>query len=154
MFFTLETHGGIALSAPQVGENQQIAVIHIPEGIPALEPVKNLVLINPELEILIKHEQIWMWEHSPTIPGLVGKVQRYNNALVHYINENGELKRAGFYGYLSGLVQHQLDYFDGINYIDRMKDNLKDLSYKEEWEKFKINDDDVMTAGSFHPMQR
>lgn len=51
---------------------------------------------------MLKHEKVKVWESCLSVPGLAGKVPRYANVLVHYLDEDGRKKRLAATGYLAG----------------------------------------------------
>jgi len=135
MFTTLKSTGGLGLAAPQVGHDLQIVVLEALDLGFDIDPIPRTVLINPLLEFHLKHERIKMIESCLSVPGFVGIVHRYNNTLVSFLDEDGKEKKIASYGYLSGVMQHEVDHLHGNLFIDQMKLNLHDLYLMEEFNK-------------------
>lgn len=77
--------GGCGIAAPQIGINRNVCIIRDPEMPGMLEaPMRETVLFNPKLEFILKHETILTLESCLSLPGLAGKVVRYNNVMLTY----------------------------------------------------------------------
>jgi len=132
---------GVGLAAPQVGVQKRLIIVKCKDlGMPRLTEFDTKVLFNPNIECLLKHEQVKVWESCLSIPGLYGKVTRYNNVLVHYFDEEGRKKRLAATGLIAAIFQHECDHLDGVVYLDRMQ-GMKDLCYEEEMIQYRTEHD-------------
>jgi hypothetical protein len=83
---TLKHVKGLGLAAPQVGISKQLLIVEVPGDISNdIEEIPETVAFNPKLEFLLTHETIPMWESCLSVPDLVGKVERFNNTIMHYV---------------------------------------------------------------------
>jgi peptide deformylase len=107
---TLKDNGdtGVAISAIQIGEPKRICYINYDN--------REIVMINP----------IITWKRSGasgmkeflegclSAPGKYKKVSRPQKVICQYTDENGELKEIAEGGWMSAIIQHELDHFEGI----------------------------------------
>jgi len=110
---TLRNHGdGAALAAPQISLLKRIIVIdYLGEY---------YELVNPE--IIEKSGEQSDFEGCLSLPGFMGKVNRYKKIKVKYQNRSGESHTIETIDQMARCFQHEIDHLDGILYIDRMVD--------------------------------
>jgi len=136
---------GVAIAAPQIGENLRIFVLSKKlfeiineakseekskrENLDDFENNKNdfkdMVFINPEI-LKTSKEKIAMEEGCLSVRWLYGKVQRSKKTLVKAYDENGKIFTMGGSGLLSQAFQHETDHLNGVLFIDKAT-NLKDM---------------------------
>jgi peptide deformylase len=133
---TMNKNSGVGIAAPQVNVSKRLLIIDVPEHakFPGHEVVPLTVMINPEIEF-ISDKKFELWEGCLSVPGLTGKVKRFENIRVTFIDVQGKRVIREFKGFPSAVVQHEYDHLDGIVYLDRMED-LSTLAFNEEFEKF------------------
>jgi peptide deformylase len=133
---------GVAIAAPQIGENLRIFVISKKifeimaeekinsrtskrEKLETFEEeqkgFKNLVFINPEI-LKISKKKMLVEEGCLSVRWLYGKVSRSEKTLVKAYDENGKLFTMGGSGLLSQAFQHEIDHLDGILFTDKASD--------------------------------
>jgi peptide deformylase len=122
---------GVAIAAPQIGENVRIFVVAgkvfddrfkrgkgIPKGEKASHP--DQVYINPEFEKISK-KALWLEEGCLSVRPVYGEVKRATNATVRAYDEHGKKFERGGGGLLAHIFQHEIDHLDGILFIDKAK---------------------------------
>lgn len=116
-----------ALAAPQIGINKRITVINYCG--------EYLELINPEI-LESKGEKI-DYEGCLSLPGFIGRVKRFESVIVKYQDRYGVEKIIERTGDMARCIQHEIDHFEGILYIDR---TLEEFLYNlETEEKVKVS---------------
>lgn len=115
MFDTLYALKGIGLAAPQIGVGKRVIVLDIS---PVEEMIKPFALVNPE--IVGKQGQVEGMEGCLSVPGVEGMVCRYESVTVQGKNESGDPVTMEASGFLSRVLQHEIDHLDGILFIDRL----------------------------------
>jgi len=120
---------GVAIAAPQIGENVQIFVV-AGRALAMIvgDEEKNLddvVFINPEIIKQSKKTE-WMEEGCLSVRHLYGKVKRSTKVTVKARNENGKIFTRGGSGLLAQIFQHETDHLNGVLFIDKAK-NLKEI---------------------------
>ena len=109
-----------AIAAPQIGHLNRIIIVRSD-----LED-KNIrdftALINPEI-IKLEGEITKDFEGCLSVPGIYGKVSRHNKARVKALDINGNEVRFKVDGFLSRVIQHEIDHINGIVFIDHIKDD-------------------------------
>lgn len=98
---------GVGLSAIQIGIPLRVCIINYG---------KEIIMINP----------IITWRRSGSsgikkfregclsAPGKYIEVERAQKVTCQYINENGEKEEISEGGWMSAIIQHELDHFEGI----------------------------------------
>jgi len=101
---------GIGLSANQVG---------VPYRVFALRAApENFVCYNPKV-VENSEQTIFLEESCLTYPGLFVKIKRPQHVRVRFATPNGDVRTETFTGMSARAFQHQLDYLDGVKFIDR-----------------------------------
>ncbi len=130
MIETMREAHGVGLAAPQVGVDEQIAVIdvsHDPECIRFLRvngedrdmaAFMPVVFLNPRLE-LGKQRELGE-EGCLSIPELRAKVNRPEAIKVTYQTLDGETVTLETDGLLARAFQHEIDHLNGVLFIDRV----------------------------------
>ncbi len=121
---------GVAIAAPQVGENMRIFVVSH-RAFEMIDEIKgkkteeksyqDMVFINPKLRKLSK-EKMMMDEGCLSVRYLYGKVLRSKKATVEAYNEKGEKFTLGGSGILAQIFQHETDHLEGVLFIDEATD--------------------------------
>jgi len=142
MFETLHSANGLGLAAPQVGVQQRVFIVELPEELDEegqVElPAESYVLVNPE--IVRRRGEQEMVEGCLSVPGYRGMVKRNTFVVIKGQDLTGRNVRYRAEGLLAQAFQHELDHLDGILYIDRVEsaDKLWQIPVGME----EINDED------------
>lgn len=153
------------LSAPQIGLSQSICVcrrvdLEEREGKSMRKSKKRgnkvsndklwEVMINPEILSQSQEESIY-WEGCLSIgetekDTLYGPVSRPESVRIKYLNRVGEIKELVAEGFFSHVVQHEIDHLNGILFISRVANPLKNI--------WKVNDIDsyIDKYGEYPPI--
>lgn len=125
MLDTLYDSQGVGLAAPQIGVLKRLVVIDISE-----EGNDPIILINPEI-IATDGCQIGD-EGCLSVPGKVGTVERPNYVKVKAYDK--KMKEFSLEGteLLARAICHEIDHLDGILYVDKITDELRDVVYQTE----------------------
>ncbi|HXW93324.1 MAG TPA: peptide deformylase [Terriglobales bacterium] len=128
---TMRHAPGVGLAAPQVGISLQLAVIEdreeyhkrlTPEQLSERQrrPVPFHVVINPRV-VSAEGTPLEFFEGCLSVVGYAAMVPRAPAVTVEYLNELAESKRVHAVGWYARILQHEIDHFGGILYVDRMK---------------------------------
>jgi peptide deformylase len=139
---------GVAIAAPQIGEDLRIFVVSKKifelmeaerangkkskrENLDEFEnpstssgqekEIKDMVFINPEI-LKTSKKKMAMEEGCLSVRWLYGKVDRSQKTLVKAYDENGKLFTMGGSGLLSQAFQHETDHLEGVLFTDKAKD--------------------------------
>ncbi|MEJ2199427.1 MAG: peptide deformylase [Desulfuromonadaceae bacterium] len=129
MVETMYAAPGVGLAAPQVGVSKRLAVIDCASGEAAAEL---LVLINPE--IIEREGQVCEEEGCLSVPGYYAKVDRSARIRFRYLDLEGQTREREADGLLAICVQHELDHFEGILFIDHLS-SLKKSLFRKKYKK-------------------
>ena len=124
---------GVGLAAPQIGVSRRLIVVHVPAGHEHDDdPEINLALANPEI-VRSGGRQVGP-EGCLSIPGWVGDVPRADAITVKALDMTNKDIRIKAKGYLSRVIQHEIDHLDGILFVDRIedKDSLRRVEDDED----------------------
>lgn len=125
---TQHHHGGIGISAPQIGVSKQIAVIEYQQK--NISRYSNIgdcplrVIINPII-MPIGNEKSTFTEGCLSVPGLRGEVSRPAAISYQYYDQFGNLYKGGDSAFFARVIQHEYDHLNGILYPMRMQDISK-----------------------------
>ena len=75
--------------------------------------------INPEIEPT-NLAKTSIEEECLSVPGKIGKVLRYANIKIKFMDRNGEKKCIKYTGLNAVTLQHENDHLDGILFIDKI----------------------------------
>ena len=118
MYDTMIEFDGVGLAAPQVGVDEQIAIVEIDETSGTIE------MINPEI-LETKGEQTGV-EGCLSFPGLFGEVSRPFYVKVKAQDRKGRTFTLEAEDYLARAIQHEIDHLHGILFTSKV------LRYVEE----------------------
>lgn len=112
---------GVGLAGPQVGIGLNFFVMIKPE---ALEKgtYESMVIINPHVIIEYNNLDNVEMEGCLSIPGLLGKVQRYKEIGVVFQDVYGKRHGLALSGFAARVFQHEYDHLEGVLFTDRTKD--------------------------------
>jgi len=126
---------GVGLAAPQVGKNLQLFIAK------PTHKSKVLVFINPRIikkekkahpgtsqKGEKKHKKL---EGCLSLKDIWGEVERFDSIWVSYLDETGKKHHRKFNGFLSTILQHEIDHLDGILFPKRVLEQ-KGMLYKSE----------------------
>ena len=117
---------GIGIAAPQIGILKRIAIVDVSKRV---EGAARLVLINPMI--------VQTWEARPSregcmsLPDYTAMIKRYDQVLVRWTNEAGEMTEKKCQGIEAVCVQHEVDHLDGILYLDHVQSLKRDMIPRE-----------------------
>lgn len=120
---TMLAHDGVGLAAPQIGVDLRVVIFEVESNprYPDAEPVPQTVLINPFITPF-GSEMEEDWEGCLSLPGMRGKVPRFNTIRYQGMDEYGNSIDRTVSGFHARVVQHECDHLDGILYPMRIRD--------------------------------
>lgn len=131
---------GIAIAAPQIGENLRIFIVsnkvfdimeeHNGTSPSPTKAKRNLIFINPEI-IKTSKEKMVMEEGCLSIRWLYGQVQRAKKVLIKASDKDGKSFTFGGSGLMAQIFQHEIDHLNGILFIDKAR-GLKEMPPQKE----------------------
>ncbi len=130
MLFTLtENKLGLALAAPQIGENVRMIVIGVneqrdTEGKIIQKAIPLAAYINPVITKFSKEKEIDE-EGCMSYIGYYGPVERSKKVKFKAMDINGKEVKKNASGLLARIIQHEVDHLDGILFVDRLTDKNK-----------------------------
>lgn len=124
MFCVLEKEQGLGLGANMVGLLERIIVLDWPEG-----NIK-IPMINPE--IIFKSNEMQQFEEaSLSYPGISAIITRPKKIKVTYLDSKNKEKEMEAEGFLSTLIQHEIDYLNGVTFLDHLSKLKRDTLLKK-----------------------
>ncbi len=115
MIETMHESDGIGLAAPQVGISQRILVTDVSPVESGFGPQ---AFINPV--ILETEGEAELEEGCLSIPGVRENVTRPEEILLKFQTVEGEDRTEKYTGWMSRVLQHEIDHLDGILFIDHL----------------------------------
>lgn len=117
---------GVALAAIQIDQAYRIIVIR--NDFDKKEDKTFHVFINPEI-IKTEGELEEDFEGCLSVPDFYGKVPRYSKIRMRALSETGQELRVKAEGFLSRVLQHEVDHCNGLVFVDHIHDK-KDAFFK------------------------
>ncbi|MDD5527712.1 MAG: peptide deformylase [Patescibacteria group bacterium] len=108
---------GVGLAAPQIGKNVRLIVVNTKHG--------PILLFNPKI-VQKSWQKEWGEEGCLSVPLIFGDVKRHKKITCVFCNRAGAKDKIKASGFLSRVIQHEIDHLDGILFIDKAK-NLKKI---------------------------
>ena len=130
---TMKAVGLIGIAAPQIGENYQVFLTQ-----PRKTNTRNLgksdilrVYINPQITHLSKETNL-IYEGCGCVPNLsiFGPVIRPEEVEIEAFNLKGKKFRLRCNGILARVIQHEYDHLQGIEFLEKVTNNRKMISWK------------------------
>lgn len=121
MFETMYNSSGVGLAAPQIGTLHRLFVMDADAVTEELEEHDEgpMAFINPVV-IETSGEKVKMEEGCLSIPDVRDDVKRPLRVKVKYLDrEFNEIVRE-FDGWLSRIIQHEIDHLDGVLFLDHL----------------------------------
>ena len=115
---------GVGLAANQIGILKQIVTIFFVDQETKKEI--NYTLFNPNI-IFYSNDKITMEEGCLSIPEQFAEVERPQNIVVEYLNENNKLTKKEVNGVEARILQHEIDHLSGklfVDYLSSLKRNI------------------------------
>ncbi|OPZ10225.1 MAG: Peptide deformylase [candidate division BRC1 bacterium ADurb.BinA364] len=116
---TLDSHVGVGLAAPQIGESLRAIVV---DATRARRPAANhgrLALLNPR--ILLAEGRISFREGCLSVPDLVAHISRAERVAVAALAPDGSPLTIEAEGFEAVILQHEIDHLNGQLFIDRVR---------------------------------
>ena len=126
MFEVLYRERGVGLGANMVGLLKRLVVIDLQEG-----GVKTpIAMVNPE--IIEKSDEMQIFEEgSLSYPAISAEITRPKSITVKYLDEQGAEQTLKAEGWLATVIQHEVDYLDGVVYLDYLTPMKRNMLLKK-----------------------
>jgi peptide deformylase len=129
---------GVGIAAPQVGHSIQVLVIASRPNLrypyaPTMEPT---ALINPRM-VAHSDDQEKGWEGCLSVPGVRGRVPRYREVEVEYVDRWGQVQRQLWQDFVARIFQHEADHLEGKVFVDRVESEV-DLISEEAFQRLVV----------------
>nr|MDD3720057.1 peptide deformylase [Candidatus Gracilibacteria bacterium] len=120
-------NGGVGLAAPQVGHNIRLIVVSLLKDRDD-ENFPTIMMLNPE--ILEHSEETYLDnEGCLSVPGERGKVERWIEMKIKFIDKNLKEQKLILKGLQARIVQHEIDHLNGVLFIDKIVNKEKRLNF-------------------------
>ncbi len=123
MYDTMIEFDGVGLAAPQIGVDEQIAVVDIGDDSGTIE------LINPEI-LETSGEQTGV-EGCLSFPGLYGEVTRPYYVKVKAQDRKGKIFTIEAEDYLARAIQHEIDHLHGVLFTSKVSKYMDEKELEE-----------------------
>lgn len=128
MWETMYHANGVGLAAPQIGLGIRLFIVDTQQMFKNGEENKGIrqIFINPI--ILEEKGEEWAYEEGClSIPEVRGEVERPEEVVIEYQDENFIFHKAVFDGINARVIQHEYDHIEGILFVDRLSPRKKTL---------------------------
>jgi len=111
MFQLMLKNGGAGLAAPQVGINKRLIIVAVPGW--------QYMLANPEITSF-QGQQIDE-EACLSVPKVKVQIHRAQDIVVRGMNQSNQMVKIPLKGFVSRVVQHEIDHLNGKLIVDYSK---------------------------------
>jgi len=121
MFETMYSSSGIGLAAPQVNQSIRLFIIDaspLADELPELADFKK-IFINPYINEE-SGEMVTAEEGCLSIPNIRENVDRHNEILLEYYDENWNFFEEKFDGMKARIIQHEYDHLEGVLFVEKI----------------------------------
>ena len=122
MLETMYHEHAVGLGANMVNVPWRIVTLDLREN----DINKPYVMINPEI-LEYSQETNKFEEASLSFPGISADVIRPSKIKVKYLDQNGELQTLEADHFLARVIQHEVDYLNGITFLDHLSKMKRDM---------------------------
>ena len=122
MFSTMYVEDAVGLGANMVGILKRIAVVDLQDN----NTKSPLTFINPIITWRSDNMQTYK-EASLCFPGISAEINRPSAIKINYFDYDGKAQELKAEGFLSAVIQHEVDYLDGkifLDYLSKMKRDI------------------------------
>ena len=145
MFATLRLNGAVGIGANMVGITKRIAIVDLnEEGIS-----KPYSFINPEIIWRSDETQVFE-EASLCFPGISAPITRPNAIELKYLDYDGKPQQLKAEGFFATVIQHEVEYLDGITFLDHLSKMKRDMLLKKMQKYIKLNPPHIHTEHCNH----
>jgi len=130
MMGTLHVENGVGMAATMVGILKRIVVINLDEK----GEKKKLLMANPQVIDASEEKQTYL-EASLCFPGISADVERPKAVKVKYLDYYGNEQEIEAEGFLATCLQHEIDYLDGVVFLDYLS-SLKKNTLMRKMKKY------------------
>ena len=145
MLETMYDAPGIGLAANQIGELQRVLVMDCGSRTEDEAP-RPMKIINPQITG-ISEEMSSYEEGCLSIPEQYADVERPAAVQVRYQDETGAQQEQIFTGLEATCIQHEIDHFDGILFIDHLSNLKRNMLMKKLRKLLKEREEDAAADG-------
>jgi peptide deformylase len=145
MLDTLGFEYGVGMAANMVGILKRIVVIDIKDEGSA----QKLFMANPEMIDASNEKQTFL-EASLCFPGISADITRPKFIKAKYLDYNGQPQEISAEGFLSTCIQHEIDYLNGITFLDYLSKLKRDTLTRKMLKYIKSNHSGACGAGCGH----
>lgn len=122
MLATIYLEKAVGLGANMVGILKRIAVVDLQE-----KGVRSpFIFINPEITWCSEEKQTFK-EASLCFPGIFADISRPKAIKIRYLDYNGIEQELEAEGFLATVIQHEVDYLNGITFLDYLSKMKQDM---------------------------
>jgi peptide deformylase len=132
MYDVMYEANGVGLAAPQVGIDMRIFIL---DPGAKKEEKKPLAMINPVL-LSIDENMTPYEEGCLSFPEHFAEIDRPDKLKIEYLDENNKKKVISTDGFISRIIQHELDHLNGILFVDHLSRLKRDVIIRK-MKKFK-----------------
>jgi peptide deformylase len=143
MLLTLKAEHAVGIAATMVGVMERIVIVQL------VNQAEPLICINPNISWRSKETQSFE-EASICFPGIEAKVTRAQSIKLDYLNTKGEPETLEASDFLATVIQHEVDYLDGVIFVDYLSKMKKEMLLKKSEKHLKMYPPHVHTASCHH----
>ena len=123
---TIHDNQGVGIAATMIGVLKRVIVVDVKDD----GANHKLFMADPEIISKSDESQTFM-EGSLCFPGIMADVKRSRDIEVKYLDYEGDEQKLKASGFLSTCIQHEIDYLNGVVFVDYLSKMKRDRLMKK-----------------------
>ncbi len=145
MYDVMYANDAVGIGANMVGLLERLCVIDTRE-----EGERTpLTLINPEITFTSDDTQTHT-ESSLSFPYISAEIERPRVIRLTYLNEQAEKQEMEAKDFLAQVIQHEVDYLNGVTFLDHLSRTKRDMLLKKMQKQLKLHPPHIHGAHCHH----
>lgn len=143
MWDTMYNAQGVGLAAPQIGKSIRLFLIDTVQLESEEKDFKGVKQAFINAEVIEESGDLWAYEEGClSIPRIRGDVERQQNVIIKYLDEEFKEHTKEFTGINARVIQHEYDHIEGKLFTEKLKPLRKKL-IKRKLEKIRTGEIDT-----------
>lgn len=142
---TMYFEQAVGVGANMVGVLKRIIVVDTRES----DEQRLYIMINPEITEFSKEKQVFE-EASLCFPGISANIERPKHIKVKYQDLDGKHHEIDANGFLSSVIQHEIDYLNGVTFLDYLSKVKRDTLIRKMDKHLRLHPPHIHGASCKH----
>lgn len=121
---TARAYSAVGIAAPMIGVYQRVIIVDISTK------SNGHIMINPRIINSSSTSELVL-EGSICFPAIEAQIKRPRQITVEYLDQDNNIQRLEAFDLLAACIQHEIDYLNGIVFLDHLSKLRRDILIKK-----------------------